>query len=556
MKRKWLDYTALAALGLGALATVLAVLPYRSFDLDRFFVPKELALHVSATVAGAAALIGVRRHDLTRADVLLLAWLALSLASGLFAANHWAAFRAVTLSVSGAVVFWTARHLARAGLGQQLARVLGAVVVVGALTALAQAYGVPMEFAALNRAPGGTYGNRNFMAHLAAAGLPLLFLAVASARSRFSLSAFAAGLGACAGALVLSRTRAAWLALMVWGAIWLFVKLRAPALPPDPETARRSRIALAASLAGVVLALIVPNTLDWKSDSPYLESVKGVVNYREGSGRGRLRQYQHSAVMAATHPLLGVGPGNWPVVYPKYAPGNDPSLAEGTGMTSNPWPSSDWVAALSERGVLAALALGGCVLLLVVSGLRARWRPTTPDAERFGSVGGSWTVAGASATVGAGALAGASAMAAASVLAIAAIEGMFDAVLLLPTPALVVWGAAGALLPAGRVVRRVELSRRGSVLLLVGVLAAGGAASIAGEWRIEAMKLYSTSGTIAALERAVARDPGSYRIRMRLAERYADRGVCAKARPHALAARDLFPSSPGPRQLLARCPAA
>ena len=532
MKRRSLDYVALAALSLGALATVLAVLPYRAFDLDRFFVPKELALHVSATVAGAAALLGVRRLALARADLLLAVWLALSLISALFATNHWAAFRAVTLSLSGATVFWTARHLARENLGGILARALGVVAVIGALTALAQAYGVPMEFAALNRAPGGTFGNRNFMAHLTAAGLPLVVHGVATARSRFSLAFFTGGLVACAGALVLSRTRAAWLALMVWGALWLLVQLRATALREEPGARRRSRIALAAAFTGMVLALVIPNTLEWKSDSPYLESVKGVVNYQEGSGRGRLRQYQQSAVMAAKHPLLGVGPGNWPVVYPKHAPLNDPSFAESTGMTANPWPSSDWVAALSERGALAVLALAGCMVLLLGSGLHVRWKPALPDSERL------------------------AAMAGASVLAIAAIEGTFDAVLLLPAPALVVWAAVGALLPAGRVVRRLELSRRTSVRLLFGLLVVGAAASGASALRTEAMRLYSADGTIAGLERAASFDPGSYRIRMRLAEQYADRSTCPKARQHALAALELFPYAPAPRRLLARCPAA
>ena len=59
------------------------------------------------------------------------------------------------------------------------------------------------------------------------------------------------------------------------------------------------------------------------------------MNYREGSGRGRLVQYSNSARMSLHHPLLGVGPGNWAVVYPKFASPGDPSLAT-DGMTANP----------------------------------------------------------------------------------------------------------------------------------------------------------------------------------------------------------------------------
>ena len=58
---------------------------------------------------------------------------------------------------------------------------------------------------------------------------------------------------------------------------------------------------------------LLPNRLEWKSDSPYLDSAAGLVNYKEGSGRGRLVQYGNSLRMTVAHPLFGVGPGNWPV---------------------------------------------------------------------------------------------------------------------------------------------------------------------------------------------------------------------------------------------------
>ncbi|HVT39198.1 MAG TPA: hypothetical protein VHE78_09130, partial [Gemmatimonadaceae bacterium] len=155
------DRAAFSVLIAGAVAAVLAVRPYRLFDLDRFFAPKELALHVSALLGGMLLLSGAKRAVLARADIAVAAWVALSVVSALFAGNHWLAFRALSITVSGAMVFWSARRLAAAGLGGALARVLAAVIVIGSLTALAQAYGLKMEFAALNRAPGGTFGNRN-----------------------------------------------------------------------------------------------------------------------------------------------------------------------------------------------------------------------------------------------------------------------------------------------------------------------------------------------------------------------------------------------------------
>jgi len=368
------------------------------------------------------------------------------------------------------------------------------------------------------------------MAHLSAIGLPQLLSGVAASRTNRGAAVLTAGLAVCAASLVLSRTRAAWLALLLCGLVAVILTTRGPTLIVGKGAKRRLQIAFAVTLAGIVLALLIPNTLDWKSENPYLDSVKGVVNFREGSGQGRLRQYQHSLAMTAAHPLLGVGPGNWPVAYPRFAPAGDPSLVEDSGMTANPWPSSDWVAALSERGPLATLALAGALLLLFGAAIKARFDVDATSAERLAALTG------------------------AGVLGIAVLEGAFDEVLLLPTPALVVWAAVGALVPAGRVVRQIELvkNRRWALQGLVAVV--GLSFAFLSSRKMRAMDIYTNGGTTAALDEAARLDPGSYRIRMRAADAWLGRGLCAKARPHALAARNQFPNAPAPKRLLAQCP--
>jgi hypothetical protein len=87
----------------------------------------------------------------------------------------------------------------------------------------------------------------------------------------------------------------------------------------------------------------------------------------------------------------------------------------------------------------------------------------------------------------------------------------------------------------------------GAVFAAVTVLAC-----VLGDRRLEAMRL-SESGTGAAMEAAAAKDPGSFRVQMRAADLFLSRNECTKARPHALAARALFPYSPGPRRILSRC---
>ena len=50
------ERAALVVLQVGTIAVVLAAAVYKQFELDRFFVPKELVLHVVATVAALCCL--------------------------------------------------------------------------------------------------------------------------------------------------------------------------------------------------------------------------------------------------------------------------------------------------------------------------------------------------------------------------------------------------------------------------------------------------------------------------------------------------------------------
>jgi O-antigen ligase len=521
------EHAALRVLQLGAIAVVLAAAPYKVFDLDRFFVPKELVLHATALAATLLCLPRVRRLGLGRVDQLLGLFLLVGVVSALFATNWWLAGRAVAVSLSGAACFWSARAVSRAGLTRPLLAAVAFAGIVGAVTALLQAYGVRTEYVSLNRAPGGTFGNRNFMAHLCVITMPALVLVATTAATRRAFGWWAAGLALVSGALILSRSRAAWLALIV-GAIVL-LPLVLMALGRGRGTLRLGRLfalPLAAAL-GAGIALVLPNTLDWRSDSPYMDTAKSVVNYKEGSGRGRLVQYGTSLRMSLRHPLLGVGPGNWAVIYPKFAARDDPSLAD-DGTTSNPWPSSDWMTFISERGVASFVLLGLAMLALVADGLRGVREGRTPE-DRL------------------------TACAMLGTLAILVVVGTFDAVLLLPVPALVAWTLLGALSPPTRERKVVTLGVGRRVLAMVAVAALGAVAIVRSASQLSAMSIFSTTSRVTQLEQASALDPGSYRIHVRLAEGYLRRGSCKRAIAHAGAARALLPNAPQPRRLLASC---
>jgi hypothetical protein len=82
---------------------------------------------------------------------------------------------------------------------------------------------------------------------------------------------------------------------------------------------------------------------------------------------------------------------------------------------------------------------------------------------------------------------------------------------------------------------------------LIGVLFVGRSAA-----QTLAMSVFA-GGERAAMARAAAIDPGSYRIRMLLARAWARAGRCDRAIPLARDARGLFPNHPAPQQLLRAC---
>jgi O-antigen ligase len=365
------------------------------------------------------------------------------------------------------------------------------------------------------------------MAHLVTVGLPMLLLVTVEARSRWRFALGSAGVAVAAAALVLSRSRAAWLGAGVCGVFLAVEGLWAGRLWAADRLRRRVVRLASAAVAGLVLALVIPNRLNWRSDSPYLDSLTGVANYREGSGRGRLIQYGNTLEMAASHPLLGVGPGNWPVFYPKYMSPGDPSFDAGDVIPTNPWPSSDWMAMLAERGFLAfvLLALVGST---VAAGAWARVRRVAPSTPALTDL----TIV-------------------ATLLAVAVV-GAFDAVILLPVPTLFSWVIVGGLTSSVRPVGEVVLTSRSRRALMMGAALIGALFICRSAAQMAAMGLYS-SGKRDAMELASRVDPGSYRIQMLLGKSWLERARCDRARPHAEAARDLFPNHPAPTRVFRAC---
>ncbi|HMF86773.1 MAG TPA: O-antigen ligase family protein [Gemmatimonadaceae bacterium] len=516
----------------GVILAVFAALPHKIFELDRYFVAKELVLNVAALVVALILLARRRSLWFDVADGLLALFLIWSAASALFATNHWVAQRSLGVTVSGAVIFWGARSAAERGFYRPILVAAATASVLAAALALAQAYGLETEYFSANRAPGGTFGNRNFVAHMAALGLPSLVWCTVTARRPFGALLGSLGAAVLGAALVLSRSRAAWLAVLAAVVILLVPMLASRRYWRGGSVGGRfARLSLAAVIGGMT-AIALPNTLNWKSESPYLDSARGVVDYKSGSGRGRVTQYGNSLSMSIVNPVFGVGPGNWPVEYRRFAPANDRSIAA-DGMTANPWPSSDWVAFVSERGFIPALALLGAFMVLFFGSLR-RWSELKdPDAVLAQCV-----------------LAG-------TIVAMMVVSA-FDVVLLLAAPSFLVWSVLGATsgiraASGARRGREVPISRTALSFAAAGIIMVVLASAVRSTTQARAMSIVGRGGHTAGWVTGAMWDPGSYRINLRVAQLYSRRGHCSVALGYARRANALFPLAPEARRIRQSC---
>ena len=510
----------------GVILAVIVALPYKVFELDRYFVPKELVLHAAAVII--ALVLFARRRSLSfdLVDGLLALFLLWSVGASLFATNYWLAQRSLGVTISGAIVFWGARSIAP-GSYRSILIAAAVAAVCAAVFCLAQAYGIDSEYFSTNRAPGGTFGNRNFVAHMAVIGLPSLVWCTVSSRRPFGALLGSLGAALVGAALVLSRSRAAWLAVAASVVVLLIPMIASRKYWRGGQVGGRfARLSLAAVTGGMI-AIVMPNTLNWNSENPYLDSARGMIDYKKGSGRGRVAQYKNSLHMAASNPVFGVGPGNWPVQYVRYAPPGDRSLAD-DGMTANPWPSSDWVAFVSERGFVPAIALLGVFVILFFTALRRWGELENPDAVLAQCVLAGTVVA-------------------------TMVVSAFDVVLVLAAPAFMVWSILGATSGLRRSMREVTISPAWLTPAAAALVIAALISTARSTTQLVAMTAVGRGGFTAGWVTGAMWDPGSYRINLRVAELYSRRGRCSVARGYAHQAVSLFPHSPEAKRIARNC---
>ena len=378
---RWVSAMLLAGLASSMFAFLYGP-PYR---LEQFDLPKELALGVLGVGCSLSLLSTRDAQARARLPLPLVGFLVWGVVFALgVATSTFASWRTLGAAAAAVAVFFVARERGRHGHAH--AWFWGLLVLLGITAGLVllEAYGGLPFFSSPGRRPGATMGNRNLAARLACFGLLLTWDRLVEANRRSVHVGLTVVATLFVSVIALSRSRSA----MAVG-LWLFLFL-----PPltwwfSRGTTWRIRSAAVvgwalAFVVGSSLALGLPNRMGWTA-SELGASVRRIGEYQAGTGRGRAIQASTSLEMIRAHPLVGVGVGNWSVVYSAYADAGDPSVVPGAYYPGPQIPRNDLLAIVAEWGLLGSLPVLWGVALLVQHGVRRRAAPD-PRVRRGGAL--------------------------------------------------------------------------------------------------------------------------------------------------------------------------
>lgn len=286
-----------------------------------------------------------------------------------------------------------------------------------------------------------------------------------------------------------------------------------------------------AVLVGGSLIVLLPNRLGWRRDD-FASSALMAFEYRTGTGRGRIIQAQTTSRIIHDAPVLGVGPGNWSIVYPAYARASDPSVKLGAFYPAPRIPRNDILSFGAEFGA-PGVALGIVALIALLGRAVLMLRSSDMVTQQSGLM-----IFGVSAAAG--------------------LLGFFDSIIrVAPTLGLL---AVMLGLAVGEGTARTSLQRNagrgrhfGQRTMLVGYACASFVLARSALQDIATLRVLESARTIEDLHRAVRVAPNNVEARMLLALVLAGAGRCDLARPHVARAALLQPFSGAVRSLRLRC---
>ncbi len=388
---------------IGLLALFALVPLVHNADLYAFaLLPKRLLVQVAVLIialfwvldhrAGRVPSLRTTPLNLPAVCYLLISTLALSQAlnpvSGLLSLSHQMVFVLLFCTVVGAF---------RVDAIPQLLRIGAGVGILVSIIGILEGRGFNLAwFPVSNGRPSATFAYRNFAASYLIMNIPLaLALSVRSKNLKdFCLGALSTGLMVVF--LVYTRTRGAWAGLVGAALVTVFLLGYARWRWNTSFGLSQQVVRTRPGLAIVSALLILTVSLSWLPpdiasqqsraiDEKKAELITALASVTTpGADRGRLDMWRHTREMIKDHPLLGVGPGNWQYVYPRYDGGD--MLRPGSAP-EHPHNDLLWIA--SEIGLPGLAVYLWLLCAAAATGIRILRRSEKPEHALYAAAFGA-----------------------------------------------------------------------------------------------------------------------------------------------------------------------
>lgn len=350
--------------GLFLLPLVYTLDTYDQYVLPKLLAARALLLGLLLVLALRAATEGGLRLRRTSLDVPLLAFLASAVLSTVFAFNvnvgifgTYSRYDGLLTTLTYLALFWAAVQSIE---GPDDARALVRTVVgsayVVALVALGQALFDTYRLGSLQTAI-GSLGNQNVTGAFLAMACPLAYLELTAASTWAGRVITANALFVVVAALVLTFSRSAWLGGGVAAGVIAFA---------GRQNGRQFGLAagVVALAAVVVVSGLVPNPLTTKLEHRFA-SLWDPAN----SWGPRLPIWKDSLQLIASRPILGYGPDNVGLVYPRFQTGEWAMATSGSELQVDK-THAEVLQVAATQGVVGALAY----LVVLAAFIRSFWR--------------------------------------------------------------------------------------------------------------------------------------------------------------------------------------
>ncbi len=344
----------MAWVGMGA----VVLMPMAQMDgLDRFVqLPQVMVLH-GAAFLGVCVWLLSGRWRVSLPGLLALFCLLAEVVSVLVAQRPVVSILPIATTLAGTFFLLALLH----GLNESgfVAVLCVACVVAGGLSLLGllQFEGIAASWVLTSGLPSATLGHRNLAAAYIVGMLPLTGWCWWRTRSLYAVWGWGLVGGLELAFLISTRSRGAWVGLgaaFLLGLCVLFLFGRDPFLKKMGMPSRLGSVAVALIL--VVCVAFMPAHIEkgageamWHGKAQLDQAVLSMV--QTDGDKGRLALWGHTMEMVASHPVFGVGTGNWRLIYPAFAKGD---MIDFKMVPRH--PHSDILGIWSEMGTLGFVA--------------------------------------------------------------------------------------------------------------------------------------------------------------------------------------------------------